>query len=147
MSNDRFKFRVFDNALGFYREECFNEMFLLSPDGGLVFWHVRDGKLRPEDNSRFVVEACTGFKDANGRLIYAGDIIEKRDNNFCLTEKYLRRAVYHVPFYAKFFAMKPGAGTRFPLDEDSAKEYRVIGNINENRELLDLKAHYDRHGK
>lgn len=147
MSNDRFKFRVFDNALGFYREECFNEMFLLSTDGGLVFYSVRDGKLRQEDNSRFFVELCTGFTDSNGQLIYVGDIIERLDKGFSVTKKYLRRAIYLVPHYARFYELLPGSGMRHPLDADSAAECRVIGNINENRELIGLKSHYERHGK
>lgn len=147
MNNDQLKFRIFDKKEKRYRGTGGDEIFMLTSDGELVFWNVRDGKHRAADKSLFVLERCTGFKDENGCLIYEGDIIEKPDPAFCLSKKFFRQAVYFVPHYSKFFAMKPGSGIRHPLDSDDALNYRIIGNVNENNKLMDSKISYDRYEK
>jgi uncharacterized phage protein (TIGR01671 family) len=70
MSNDRFKFRVWDNINKRYEKD----LSLIDKDGDLCY---QDGGKycngeHPED---FTIEQCTGMKDKGGKLIFEGDII------------------------------------------------------------------------
>lgn len=145
MSTDNLKFRVWDSGLKCYRNDDVNEHFILTTGGDLVFLNNIYRNIRPADTSRFIIERCTGFKDANGRLIYEGDIIERRDAGF--EGKYFLRAIYFVPHFARFCEIPPDSGMRYPIDANSAAECRVIGNINENRELIGSKSLYIRFEK
>ena len=147
MSTENLKFRVWDSGLKCYRDDDVNEHFILTTGGDLVFLNNIYRNIRPADTSRFIIERCTGFKDANGRLIYEGDIIERRSTHIDGPESYYRRVIYLVPFFALFCEMLPDYGMQLPLNAGSTAECRVIGNINENREIIGLKTHYERFEK
>ena len=76
----------------------------------------------------------TGYKDVDGNYIYTGDIIEYQNSD----EHYLRRYVvekdeeaeyyYYLTLEGRFFV-----GRVHGMDYD----YKVIGNIYENKELLE----------
>ena len=112
--NDRFKFRVWDKQGKEYTKD---EAYLFCRS-------IND------DPDRYIVEQCTGLKDANGKLIYEGDIIfingEKwrviwndEDCAFFFSNS---KEVYHQPIFPDFYMM--------------TDDFEVIGNIHENAELM-----------
>ena len=68
----------------------------------------------------------TGFKDENGKYIYVGDIVKDGDDIYTIK----RSEVY------KILSMSNKKLSIF-LDECACKEIEVIGNIHENKELLE----------
>ena len=73
---------------------------------------------------------CTGLKDKNGQLIYEGDIV--KINNVSLGKVVFRTCA----FFVQFSKDKYHAGGIGAYEE---RELEVIGNIYENKELLEVK--------
>jgi uncharacterized phage protein (TIGR01671 family) len=116
---DRFKFRVWDKVFNLYwtyKEVKGNIAWLLFPDNDSI--------------NNVEIEQCAGLKDKNGKLIYEGDIIfikgEKWrviwDDENCAFFFSNLKEVYHQPIFPDFYI-----GT---------DDFKVIGNIHENPELL-----------
>lgn len=144
--NTRLKFRVWYKEGKYYRpqkEKC--GLFVISGDGSL-WYHYYDtaapileyGNLIPCGNSNFVLEQCTGLSDANGRLIYEGDIIAGEDP-YCshLVEWDEKEAT----FYVVLLPTTKITTIRGTIRKDWIDEFQkhVIGNIHENPELLEDK--------
>lgn len=111
MTNDRFKYRIYDVE---------NNRYVDNPED-FVPWDLPDG---------LIAEQCTGLKDKNGKLIYEGDIVFVNGEKWCViwTDEdgafffSNLKEVYHQPIFQDFYAMD--------------KDFKVIGNIHENQELL-----------
>ena len=137
--NNRFKFRIWHEGKMHYNDFVItstgyaakiDEEFL----GKCVF-----NQENLEFNKKAVVMQCTGLKDKNGKLIYDGDIVkieyydfeikhrigivEWEDDGFCIT--------YHNPKDTKV------SGCSLVDIVNGAKQ-EVIGNIYENKELIDV---------
>lgn len=67
MSNDRFKFRVWDGHLARYT--------MVDPAVKCLDGKIREIAMCNDDSNRYIIEQCTGVKDRNGKLIFEGDIV------------------------------------------------------------------------
>lgn len=109
-----------------FRVHCFT--------GEHVYENTLDGvgtPTNPANTDDCVLEQCTGLKDANGRLIYEGDIIASRFQGqlFTANIKYFRAG-----WVAEFPHWKPSL---YQMCNEA--KFEVIGNIHENPELLEYK--------
>ena len=136
--NDRLKWRMWSTHAGRYFDEtndamlenvfecmkqqicydCQNPVFRKIYDR-IAYNHIADG---------MVFEQCTGLKDRNGSLIYAGDILGNKDfmSDVALLTYNNEKCCYILE--------------RRSIDECFNKWWAdrlmVIGNIHENKELL-----------
>jgi uncharacterized phage protein (TIGR01671 family) len=127
---DRFKFRVWDKQQKKYE----NIPKLINQKGELVSFVVRD------DLSKFYdIEQCTGLKDKNGKLIYEGDICRIKGTYYdCDYQEYLEVDDNEkVESLEKFFGEAMLKGVYSALGCDTL-QVEVIGNINENADLLEI---------
>lgn len=124
--NDRFKFRAWNKedkkmyaveGVYAYKDEC--------TQGGEVFlqW-FKTSHYFPE---QVELMQCTGLKDKNGKLIYEGDIVQWGKTNFAVVWQSCQYAL------KKDINEKP---IDFSLTSFNGKGIEVIGNIYENKELL-----------
>ena len=123
--NDRFKFRAkrIDNNKFVYGYLCFiyidNEKHckIYSPDDAMSY-----------DCYTETLGQCTGLKDRNGRLIYDGDILGNKDfmSDVALLKYNNEKCCYILE--------RRSVDERF--NKWWADRLMVIGNIHENKELL-----------
>lgn len=148
MNKDRRKFRVWSKTEQKYISDMITVTTRLNRNGLLLI----DGNTKADCENDIVLEFCTGFKDKNGKLIYAGDIIETERFVFLVGTRKVKYIVkfgeYHqdgsggeyVPtlclgFYADNGCNKYDSTTSIQsLFDDSPIE--IIGNIHQNKELL-----------
>lgn len=108
--NDRFKFRAWFEGRFIYKSLCDSNVY------------TEDDKCICLANNLPDLhwEQCTGLKDKNGKLIYEGDIVKSGKH------------IYPVEWCINGFAVNDGCD--YLVDNE---EWEVIGNIHENKELLD----------
>lgn len=134
MSTDRLKFRVLDKKWKKYRgDDIVAGNFFISTEGDLFIWN--DFSLVRAEKERFVVEQCTGLEDKDGALIYEGDILEMKRHVFLEEFKVERYAVEYSPMLARWRLGK----SCIYLNKDTAAECKVVGNVHQNAELLEVK--------
>ncbi len=130
---DRFKFRLWDKAIS---EMSYDVCVGFIKDGINRDWVCADttcGQITyTEDKLKdIILMQCTGLKDINGKLIYEGDIVQETSIDGIYKIGYKKCAIYlesedHICYLhelAKAF---------------SEKRLKIIGNIYENPELLEV---------
>jgi len=119
--NDRFKFRYFyDGKLYDVLSIDFRRKNIDFKKDEMTLIH-----LESEFNDKNLIQ-CTGLKDKNGKLIYEGDILKSSRGNTRVDFDNIE-ACFGV---SNFLTVTPFAVL---LNQ----EWEVIGNIYENKELLD----------
>ena len=119
MTNDRVKIRVWDKVFNHYwtdEEIKENAAWLLFPDNGNI--------------DDIEIEQCTGLRDNNGKLVFEGDVVPVNGEKWrviwsdedCAFFFSNLKEVYHQPIFPDFYLM--------------TDEFKVIGNVHENPELL-----------
>lgn len=117
------KFRVWDKD-----HKCWSNAEVFIGDGYLGLEERYDWAL---------VQQFTGFYDRDNKEVYEGDILE---GDGTLDSEFIRSSIEFK--YGKFIDSKYGYNLDF-LAENSFKEYKlkrykVIGNILENKDLIEL---------
>lgn len=112
--NEAIRFRVWDKEFNeYWTDEQIKEnaSWLLFPNNSNIY--------------DIEIERCTGLKDKNGKLIYEGDII--RSSKKMIESVIWRRDAWFRNFDNFLFT---------PLFLN-IEDYKIIGNINEDPELLE----------
>jgi uncharacterized phage protein (TIGR01671 family) len=94
---------------------------------GLVYYHGGYDDVLPEND--YVIQQYTGLKDKNGKEIYEGDILEYQSSRPKFTTCIVRWTKEGEDFHPGF------------VISNSYSQYgepEIIGNIFENKELLNL---------
>ncbi|WP_415748796.1 YopX family protein [Streptococcus pseudopneumoniae] len=128
------KFRVWDSV-----EKKFVEHFFIT-DNGLICNMEKptsDSKLLiPIEKSELILMQSTGLKDKNGKEIFDGDILEIQDEGEVLGNAKLTWDNEQAVFMIEAISVDDIAPFHEILSDESYS-YRVVGNIYENKELLD----------
>ena len=114
--NDRFKFRVWDRI-----NDIWMSQQLLDVEKGLLTGFYDETRA---SERRYILVQCTGLKDKNGKLIYEGDIVKE------IVVDYIDEEVLTVVCWSNLKAS-------YNIDNTIYCEREVIGNIYENKELLE----------
>lgn len=131
--NDRFKFRVWDKKI----REMFNDIFSFCGDKNDVASVNEILAQNALDNNNALMQ-CTGLKDRNGTLIYEGDIVIEHYHNTKET------AIKKVFFDESVIGFAYTDGIEYnQLSISDGERLQVIGNIYENKELLESRKTND----
>ena len=115
---DRFKFRVWFDGRFIYKSLCDSNVY--TEDDKCICL----ANILPDLHW----EQCTGLKDKNGRLIYDGDIVEF-DGDF--------HGDIAWDEDAGCWAIRTTENTIYTFDNLYGYELEVVGNIHENKEIID----------
>lgn len=125
--NDRFRFRVWyepkgiisDKPIMIYNAEDTYDCMAGEP---VIICKSCFGDVLEDDE--YTIMQCTGLKDENGKLIYEGDIVKETLTDF------INEEIITVVKWDKL-------NTGYNLENLQNCEREVIGNIYENKELLE----------
>ena len=125
---DRFLFRVWNEKWKTYDNFPYGEIALT--ESGEMFWIENSSDCSEANEEYFTVEQCTGLKDKDGKLVFEGDVV------FVNGEKW--RVIWSDEDCAFFFSNLKEEYYQ-PILPDlhmMTADFKVIGNVHENEELL-----------
>lgn len=136
--NDRFKFRCLNKKTNeIFFVYSFDKNFIQATPSSVV------PSIRRFNIDDCIIMQCTGLKDKNGKLIYEGDIVKSDFKFFTITINPLAFKVGDVVFSELFGGWvinskdKAAPYQQAHLGKIEAQNCEVIGNIYENKELLE----------
>ena len=129
--NDRFKYRVFD-----YDDNEMHDVIeiMYREDNTVVEWLNSENKKRSAFIGEVPIVQSTGLKDKNGKLIYEGDIVTY--DWLTPIGKVWRTDSKHIVEWQNGFTVI-GNIAGYDVEHGKTRNVEVIGNIYENKELLD----------
>lgn len=154
---DRFKFRFYDKNKKIMIDENSDHSTLKATYGQDEWWWCVEAGMPTvleyfeqqswDGDKDFVIMQCTGLKDKNGKLIYEGDILQSEEYPFKNEKGYNYAAEVlwddaSATFYYYNFRISNNVAGRSTGNTGELNEYedwKVIGNIYENKELLEVK--------
>lgn len=136
MNNDRLKFRVWDKKNKKYME---NYASCSINESGVLHVHTFGQHYELENTEDFEVEQCTGLKDKNGNLIYAGDkgILTVfggigPNGGYVDSDKQVNAQVEWVDECAGFYFIDDN-GIYYDMT-NSIENFEIVGNIHEQKD-------------
>lgn len=106
--------------IDFYNKQVLAYVIGVRPRGDKVIYSF--------DEVEFIYN--TGFKDKNGNYIYTGDILEYQGNKHCINKLLVEKDVEQEFYYLT-------NNGNYVIRLMNMREYLVVGNIYENKELLE----------
>lgn len=147
---NRFKFRAWHKETKtMYEVESLYPYKDEATQGGELFF--KDFKISYYFPEECEIMQCTGLKDKNGKLIYEGDIVvipneypfyDENVLNYVGVVEYIYNSWQYVYHCVNPKKVGISEGINYLLNEDGIEEnensyFKIIGNIYENKELLD----------
>lgn len=146
---DRFKFRVWNETKKYWEERA-HISILYSQTELRIYKDSKNGWAQDAKQAGYKLdlEQCTGLKDKNGKLIYEGDIVKITDKSsrkepFIGVVEYTNTASFEANcngFYMHLHNPKTpeNVSTVEKIFCSSLREIEVIGNIHQDKNILDF---------